>query len=158
MASRSAMERFSGHVIVRGDCHLWTGAHVAKGYGIFSLGKKKVYAHRWIYEQAGNVISMGFEVDHLCRVPACVKLAHLEAVTPEENRRRSNSVSTLNAAKTRCAQGHAFNEANTHVDKVGQRHCRECGRIRAHARYQRNPSLAAAIRKAHRIRSKQLVA
>jgi hypothetical protein len=37
--------------------------------------------------------------------------------------------------KTHCLRGHAFNEANTHVDSYGYRSCRTCLRERAREKY-----------------------
>lgn len=38
-------------------------------------------AHRVYYEQAKGPIPQGLQIDHLCRMPACVNAEHLEAVT-----------------------------------------------------------------------------
>lgn len=77
-----------------GNCWLWTAA-LNIGYGVFGLGSKNgktlgnVLAHRWAYEEANGPIGDGLYLDHLCRVPACVRPSHLEAVPPRENTRRA---------------------------------------------------------------------
>jgi hypothetical protein len=68
-------------------CWLWTGA-MLNGYGKFWAGKT-VFAHRWSYERFIGPIPKGLHLDHLCRVPACVRPDHLEAVTNRENVLRS---------------------------------------------------------------------
>jgi hypothetical protein len=77
--------------------------------------------------------SAGLQVDHLCKNRACVNLAHLEAVTGQENNQRSGSPSALNAVKTHCVNGHEYTEANTYRDKIGRRSCQIC-RARASIR------------------------
>lgn len=65
-------------------CWIWGGRTNAKGYGVFGDN----LAHRLAYERAKGPIPSGRQIDHLCRTPACVNPAHLEAVAPAVNTRR----------------------------------------------------------------------
>lgn len=109
-------------------CWLWTASTTRDGYPMLSsTAHRTVHVHRWIYETLVEPIPDGYEVDHLCRTPACVNPAHLEAVTGEENRRRKHE------ATTHCRRGHPYNAANTRT--VGlKRVCRVCARERERAR------------------------
>lgn len=81
----------------------------------------KVYAHRWIYEQIVGPIPEGLEIDHLCRHGLCVDVAHLEPVTPDENKRR--------ARRAFCRSGlHDLSESmNCRWDTQGRRRgCLQC--------------------------------
>jgi len=67
-------------------CWAWTGATAGPGYGQFG---RNGLAHRVAYERAFGPIPEGMEIDHLCRNRRCVNPDHLDAVSHEENLRRS---------------------------------------------------------------------
>jgi hypothetical protein len=122
----TADERFEACVDRSGQCWMWTGLVLPCGYGRLSVDGKQVYAHRYSYEQTVGPIPEGLELDHLCRVRACVNPNHLEPVTRRENIRRGVSVVAANAVKTHCRNGHPFDEANTYIRANGGRECRPC--------------------------------
>jgi hypothetical protein len=71
-------------------CWLWTGARDRHGYGLFSHRSRHRFAHRFAYEHAKGPYPLDRpHTDHLCFRPACVNPDHLEAVTHQENMRRS---------------------------------------------------------------------
>ena len=123
-------------------CWLWTGANHGGGYGTVNIGGQFKYAHRLSYEWVVGPIPQGLELDHLCRTPACVNPAHLEPVTHRVNTLRGETFGAENVAKTHCAQGHPYDEANTFRPARGDRQCRECGRTRDRERYWRNNPIA----------------
>lgn len=133
---RSAEERFWALVTKTETCWIF-GRLKPNGYGAFSAYGHSATAHRFAYELMVGPIPDGLSIDHLCRRPACVNPAHLEAVTQWENVMRSDGVSALNARKTHCLRGHPFSDDNTYYAKGGQRHCKECSRIRGRERYAR---------------------
>lgn len=71
-----------------GPCWLWTGAPNEWGYGSIRWGGPMRAAHRVAYELEHGAVPPALDIDHLCRVPACVRPSHLESVTPAENQRR----------------------------------------------------------------------
>jgi len=115
-----------------GPCWVWT-ACLAYGYGKLTDGGKhgvSLSAHRVSYELLVGTIPDGLELDHLCRVRACVNPFHLEPVTRAENMRRAME------AKTHCDKGHLFDDANTRWYRGGRR-CRTCDRAAARVKRQR---------------------
>lgn len=133
-----------------GNCWLWTGGNNGAGYGQFWDGVRKVYAHRWVYEQENGSIPEDLQCDHLCRVHPCTRPTHLELVTGQENIRRGEGPEASRRrqlAKTHCLEGHPFDVENTYVYPSGSRECRECGRKRSRvrARRRRHPDLEEHI-------------
>lgn len=125
-------ERFFACVQQVGDCWEWRGAIDIGGYGKFAAGRRFFQAHRWAYEFLRAEIPEGLPLDHLCSNRPCVNPWHLEPVTQRVNLHRSNNHVGINARKTHCIRGHAFDEANTYITpKRGRRHCRACALIRA---------------------------
>ena len=115
-------------------CWPWTASGTGTGYGQFWANGKRVLAHRFAYELANGPVPDGFVIDHLCRNRGCQNRQHLEAVLPYTNLIRGISFSAVNKAKTKCHNGHPFDEVNTRIGPDGRRHCRPCKRER-NARY-----------------------
>jgi len=72
-----------------GSCWLWAGAPSGTGYAGTHIGGKNMLVHRYSYILDGNDIPEDLELDHLCRNKLCVNPKHLEAVTHEENMKRT---------------------------------------------------------------------
>lgn len=105
-----------------GACWLWTGGVLGVGYGSFSVNGATLYAHRYSLGLLEQLLA-GLEVDHLCRVPLCVRPDHLEQVTPAENRRRQ---ALARPVPIKCQRGHRFTKANTGRSSAGRRRCLTC--------------------------------
>lgn len=69
-------------------CHVWQWAHHPAGYGVMRVNGRNQSAHRFEYEKVHGPIPKKMYIDHLCRVPACINVDHLEMVTNAENIRR----------------------------------------------------------------------
>ena len=87
----SDIARFKQHVKQVDECWEWQGRLDRYGYGEFKHGGVKHKAHRWIYQQLNFTLESDMFVDHLCRNRKCVRPAHLELVTPQENTRRGTA-------------------------------------------------------------------
>lgn len=93
--SSDPAERFWERVVKSDDpdgCWLWQGPPNGSGYGWFKLDGRTVGAHVAVLLLAGVDVPEGYEPDHLCRVPLCVRPDHLEVVTALENKRRANAL------------------------------------------------------------------
>jgi hypothetical protein len=62
-------------------------------YGLLTLmdGRVRMKAHIAFYERFKGPIPDGLDLDHLCRVPRCVRPEHLEAVTTAVNCQRGTT-------------------------------------------------------------------
>lgn len=89
--------RFLRKVDKTDSCWLWTAYVNDDGYGMFRDNGRLLSAHVWSYEHEHGPVPDGLELDHTCRVRACVNPAHLEPVTHAENVRRGNMTSIVRA-------------------------------------------------------------
>jgi len=120
-----------------GPCWAWTAYRNALGYGQFGLAGRRgglVLAYQWAWQQEHGPVPDGLVLDHLCRNPACVRPAHLEAVTQSVNTQRGlkGDLKPLTPIREKCANDHPMTPENRYPrSDSGQRTkygCRECDR------------------------------
>jgi hypothetical protein len=107
-------------------CWLWIGHMSGRGYGVAHLKKKRLGAHRAVYEELVGKIPSGLEVDHLCRNRICVNPQHLEPVTKRTNILRGVGMGARHARATACPRGHEYTTGNYYPRRGGGRNCRPC--------------------------------
>jgi hypothetical protein len=69
-------------------CWIWQNGKNVAGYGVTTVSGTSTRAHRAVYTMLVGPIDAGLQLDHLCRVRACVNPDHLEPVTCAVNVRR----------------------------------------------------------------------
>jgi len=131
---RNTFPRFWAKVSVTSPsrCWLWTACKTAGGYGRIRMRNhlpRVQNAHRVAYELLVGAIPKGLDLDHLCRVPACVNPYHLEPVTRRENTLRGENPPAWNNRKTHCMRGHEFSSENTYRRPDGTRECYACRKL-----------------------------
>lgn len=87
-------------------------------------------AHRVVYTLLVGPIEPGLVIDHVaargCIWRDCIFPDHLEPVTSKVNSLRGRGCGAINAAKTKCDNGHEFTQATTYITPSGTRQCRPC--------------------------------
>lgn len=71
-------------------CWEWQGQR-HKGYGRYAYQGLSYPAHRIAYQLQHGKIDHFWQIDHLCNNKVCCNPAHLEPVTPDENRIRARA-------------------------------------------------------------------
>lgn len=119
------------HTPVEGECWTFDSWHNSAGYPYIRHDGRDRPAHRVVYAAATGIDLAGFDLDHLCRNPACVNPNHEEPVTHAENQRR------IALAQTSCRKaGHDWTDPrNVRVRPNGRRYCAECERVDQRRRY-----------------------
>jgi len=83
-------ERFAQWVgeLDEDGCIPWMGYTGPYGHGWFGINKRKsVPAHRFAWELERGPIPEGHHLHHLCGNPGCIRVEHLEPMTPSEHSR-----------------------------------------------------------------------
>jgi len=123
-------ERFWARVRKSDGCWLWKGPTNVKGYGKTSVNGTAVWAHRYSYTVQVGPIPVNLQIDHLCRVPACVNPQHLEPVTPRENCHRGRNPFIIAHLNNMCLKGlHRLEGSNVRAVSGG-RACIACWNAR----------------------------
>lgn len=124
-------------------CWLWTGATNGQGRGVVKINRRREYVYRVAWELERGPIPEGFEIDHTCFTPLCLRVDHLRLLTRSEN-----ATMQPRYFQTHCKRGHEFTDANTiwqnHPDRRPSRQCRECSRLHQAARTERRRQERAA--------------
>lgn len=129
------------------DGHLiFTGAVDQAGYGLLWDGRRRNNSrtHRLAYELKHGPVPDGFLVHHVCRIPACCNVDHLELVSA-----RAHTLHHRGAEK--CVNGHPYGPNNTHYVRQ-QKICVIC-RNAASSRYRNRNRDAINERKRARRRA-----
>lgn len=83
--TEKTIRRFWSKVDIRGpdDCWVWKAGRFDSGYGVFTIKRRNVRAHRFAYEIANGPTDLC--VLHKCDNPPCCNPAHLWEGTELEN-------------------------------------------------------------------------
>lgn len=97
---------------------------------LYKAGVQKVaQVHRLVANAFLGPLPPGMETRHLDGNPVNNAASNLTYGTRSENQHDSIRDGThKEARKTHCPAGHPYDDENTYVDPVGNRHCRACRR------------------------------
>ena len=72
-------------------CREWLKGHQSDGYGVISINKRCLLAHRVAYEAFIGEIPHGMIVMHKCDNPSCINPEHLLVGSHQDNMRDRNT-------------------------------------------------------------------
>lgn len=141
---RPLLDRFVDRIELSSDgCWIWKGSKNRHGYGVIVerfgvYQKRQSYTHRVAYELFIGELPDDHDAHHQCERKDCVNPNHLVAIKDGEHS-RLHGFPAYNLAKTHCAKGHPFDEANTYPrllpnGRIG-RGCRTCMSIHSREYY-----------------------
>ncbi len=110
-------------------CLLWTGTGNAFGYGLITVYRRSIHAHRAAYMCVHGAIPKGIVIRHKCDNPACCNVDHLEAGSARDNNRdtvKRGRHNNGNKEKSHCKNGHLLVGNNVSITSSGGRRCVEC--------------------------------
>ena len=79
------IERFLSKTIALDGCLIWKGSFHRSGYGQFSIGRRKIMAHRFAFWYYTDIDPLGMCVCHKCDTKLCVAKHHLWLGTQRDN-------------------------------------------------------------------------
>ena len=106
-------------------CWIWLGDLNKNGYGRISIHNKLEYAHRACYIAFKGRIPFLKQLDHLCRLSACVNPDHLEAVSSATNLHRGNAPSMVIWRSGKCG---TCGTERVPRGRSGRLYCKKCNR------------------------------
>lgn len=110
------MQRFWNKVDTSGDCWEWTASVDRHGYGQFSVGQRKISAHRFSALLHFGMFDRRLSVLHRCDNPRCVRPSHLFLGDQRTNLADMRSKGRApHQAQTHCARGHERTPENIRV-------------------------------------------
>lgn len=129
--SRCKLDEKTGCVEWLGWCSFRYGRIGIRDKNKYKDKVKKLYIHKYVYEQLIGKVQLGLQLDHLCRNRRCCNVYHLEIVTCRENILRGIGLCAVNAQKTHCLNGHVLSGENLYMypNRI-KRMCRICQRER----------------------------
>lgn len=123
-------ERFWESVYKTPNCWFWIGNRMKNGYGRFSLGYRRILAHRASWFFAYGVWPTQHVLHH-CDIEQCVRPDHLFEGTNQENHVDAASKGAWGLKQNLrefCRQGHPLSGDNLYLFPNGYRACRQCRR------------------------------